>query len=376
MAAPVGEVPANANEHCPGTQSDEAGKSAACAGCPNASICKTMPKGPDPSVTEVGSKLAIVKHKLLVLSGKGGVGKSTFATQLAYALSSMEKQVGLLDVDICGPSVPRMTGTEGEEVHQSAQGWSPVYVDERLGVMSIGYMLPNLDDAVIWRGPRKNQLIKQFLKDVHWGEEGLDFLIVDTPPGTSDEHLSLVTYLKESEVDGAIIVTTPQEVSLSDVRKEINFCKKTGIPIIGLVENMSGFVCPHCNCGTDIFVGTTGGGKKVAEDYGIPFLGRLPLDPSLVQACEQGKSFFEPGAPDTQGRTAFKAVVARIIEEIELVNPEAGSGGCGAGACGRGACGGAGCSAAKAAGGCGAAKAAGGCGRAGGCCGGGGCGRA
>lgn len=171
-------------------------------------------------------KLSQVKHIILVLSGKGGVGKSTVSAQIAFTLASMNKQVGLLDVDICGPSIPRMLGLVGQEVHQSASGWSPVYVEDNLGVMSIGFMLPSNDDAIIWRGPRKNGLIKQFLTDVDWGQ--LDYLIIDTPPGTSDEHISIVQYLKSANVDGAIIVTTPQEVAMADVRKEINFCKKTG----------------------------------------------------------------------------------------------------------------------------------------------------
>jgi len=154
-------------------------------------------------------------------------------------------EVGLLDVDICGPSVPTMLGVVGHEVHQSGEGWSPVYVGD-LAVMSIGFLLNNQNDAVVWRGPRKNGLIKQFLLEVAWGD--LDFLVIDTPPGTSDEHLSLVDYLGCTSDDGAVIVTTPQEVALADVRKEISFCYKTKIPIVGVVENMSGFVCPHCSC--------------------------------------------------------------------------------------------------------------------------------
>ncbi len=172
------------------------------------------------------------------------MGKSTFSAQLSYALSAMEKQVGLLDIDICGPSVPKLMGLEGQQVHQSGAGWSPVYVEENLAVMSIGFLLDNPDDAVIWRGPKKNGLIKQFLRDVEWG--ALDFLVVDTPPGTSDEHLSITQYLKATHPDGAVVVTTPQELSLADVRKEINFCRKVGLPILGVVENMSGFVCPKC----------------------------------------------------------------------------------------------------------------------------------
>ena len=153
-----------------------------------------------------------IKHIILVLSGKGGVGKSSVSCQMAFSLAEQGKQVGLLDVDICGPSVPRMLGLVGHTVHQSASGWSPVYLEDRdnLGVMSIGFMLPNTDDAVIWRGPRKNGLIKQFLTDVDWG--ALDYLIIDTPPGTSDEHISIVQYLKGTALDGAVVVTTPQEV--------------------------------------------------------------------------------------------------------------------------------------------------------------------
>lgn len=231
------EVPKDANEGCVGPTSEAAGSASACAGCPNQAKCASgAGREVDPAIAEVENKLSAVKHKIMVLSGKGGVGKSTFSTQLAFTLASKGFQVGLLDVDICGPSVPHMCNLVGQEVHQSASGWSPVYVNDNLAVMSIGFMLPTADDAVIWRGPRKNGLIKQFLTDVEWGE--LDYLIIDTPPGTSDEHISLAQYLKTSKVDGAVVVTTPQEVSMADVRKELNFCKKTSIPVIGIVENM------------------------------------------------------------------------------------------------------------------------------------------
>ncbi|KAF5826414.1 P-loop containing nucleoside triphosphate hydrolase protein [Dunaliella salina] len=194
---------------CPGTSSQTAGKSAACAGCPNQSACATAPKGPDPDLAVIAARMRGIKHKILVLSGKGGVGKSTFSAQLAFALASKGKEVGLLDIDICGPSIPKMLGLEGQEIHQSNLGWSPVYVEDNLAVMSIGFMLPNPDDAVIWRGPRKNGLIKQFLKDVNWGE--LDYLIVDAPPGTSDEHITIAQCLQASSpADGAVIVSTPQ----------------------------------------------------------------------------------------------------------------------------------------------------------------------
>ncbi|CAF2100045.1 unnamed protein product [Brassica rapa subsp. narinosa] len=162
--------------------------------------------------------------------------------KLSFALAGMDHQVGLMDIDICGPSMPKILGLEGHEIHQSNLGWSPVYVEENLGVMSIGFMLPNSDEAVVWRGPRKNALIKQFLKDVYWRD--IDYLVVDAPPGTSDEHISIVQYLQATGIDGAIIVTTPQEVSLIDVRKEVSFCKKVGVPVLGVVENMSGLSQP------------------------------------------------------------------------------------------------------------------------------------
>jgi len=204
-----------------------------------------------------------VKNVIVVLSGKGGVGKSTVSTQLSLALRkngfkvsqtiSPQKhdsgfikniffiaQVGLLDIDLCGPSVPYLLGLEGRDIFQCSEGWVPIYTDESqtLAVMSIGFLLKNREDPVIWRGPKKTMMIRQFLTDVRWDE--LDYLIIDTPPGTSDEHITVMECLKEVGCHGAIIVTTPQEVALDDVRKEITFCKKTGIKIMGIVENMSG----------------------------------------------------------------------------------------------------------------------------------------
>ncbi|KAG0128981.1 P-loop containing nucleoside triphosphate hydrolase protein [Tuber indicum] len=289
-------------EHCPGPESQQAGKMDACAGCPNQQICATAPKGPDLDIPLIQARMATVAHKLLILSGKGGVGKSTFTTMLAYAFAQSPKtQVGVCDIDICGPSIPRMMGAENQSIHSSSSGWSPVYVADNLGVMSIQFMLPNQDDAIIWRGPKKNGLIKQFLKDVEWGD--LDFLLIDTPPGTSDEHLSINSYLKGSGVDGAVVVTTPQEVSLLDVRKEIDFCRKAGIKVLGIVENMSGFVCPNCEGESQIFHATTGGGRALATEMGIPFLGAVPLDPRIGIACDYGESFFDayPESPACEG---------------------------------------------------------------------------
>lgn len=182
-----------------------------------------------------------------------------------------------------------MLGLEGNDVHRSNSGWSPVYLEDNLAVMSIGFLLPTKDDPVIWRGPRKDGIIRQFLTDVLW--ENLDYLIIDTPPGTSDEHISIVNYLKETNMLGCIIVTTPQEVALSDVRKEVNFAKKSGIPVIGVVENMAGFVCPHCDCQSEIFPPISGGATKMCADMQIPLLAQVPLEPKLLMACEGGKAY-------------------------------------------------------------------------------------
>lgn len=301
-------------EHCPGPESERAGTADSCAGCPNQKICASAPKGPDPEIPLISARLEGIRHKILVLSGKGGVGKSTFTSLLAHAFATNEDTtVGIMDTDICGPSIPKMMGVEGETIHVSGAGWSPVWVMDNLGVMSIQFMLPNKDDAIIWRGPKKNGLIKQFLKDVEWGE--MDFLLVDTPPGTSDEHLSVNTFLKESGIDGAVVVTTPQETSLLDVRKEIDFCRKAGIRVLGLAENMSGYVCTSCKHVNRVFRPTTGGGKKLAEDMGIPFLGAVPLDPRIGIACDYGESYFDSFA-DSPACTAFMDVVKGVAKQL------------------------------------------------------------
>lgn len=256
-----------------------------------------------------------MKHKILVLSGKGGVGKSTFSTMLSHAFAlDSDKQVGLMDTDICGPSIPKMLGVEHETIHVTSTGWTPVYVSENLGVMSVQFMLPSRDEAVIWRGAKKNGLIKKFLMDVEWGP--LDMLIVDTPPGTSDEHLSVNSFVGASGVDGAVLVTTPQEVALLDVRKELDFCRKAKIPVLGLVENMSGFVCPKCTHKSEIFKATTGGAKTLAKEMDVPFLGSVPLDPRIGMACDYGESFFD-AYPDSPACAALQRVVERVQMEMK-----------------------------------------------------------
>eukprot|EP01120_Amphizonella_sp_Union-15-10_P017326 TRINITY_DN9594_c0_g1_i1.p1 TRINITY_DN9594_c0_g1~~TRINITY_DN9594_c0_g1_i1.p1 ORF type:complete len:321 (+),score=55.16 TRINITY_DN9594_c0_g1_i1:68-1030(+) len=307
--------PKTHEEKCVGPESEQAGKAEACQDCPNKTICETKPKGPDPDLAEISERMSKIKHKILVLSGKGGVGKSTFSSQLTLGLADLDKDVGILDIDICGPSIPKILGLEKPEdaVHMTASGWEPVYPRDNLAVMSVGFLLNSVDDAVIWRGPKKNGLIKQFLKDVLWDE--MDYLIVDTPPGTSDEHLSITQYLKNG-ITGAVVITTPQEVSLVDVRKEINFCRKVGIPIIGVVENMSGFVCPKCKNETKIFLPSTGGAVKMCRDLNVNFLGSIPLDPLIARCCDEGKSFILQ-APESPASKAYFQIINRIIGYVE-----------------------------------------------------------
>jgi Mrp family chromosome partitioning ATPase len=230
------------------------------------------------------ARLCRIDHKIMVMSGKGGVGKSTVAVNLAMGLMLAGKKVGLLDVDIHGPSVPTMLGLEGATIDQGPEGLLPVELGH-FKVMSMGFLLRNPDDAVIWRGPVKGGVIKQFLKDVAWGD--LDYLIIDAPPGTGDEPLSVCQLI--NPIDGAVVVTTPQRVAAMDVRKSITFCAQVGMKVLGVVENMSGFVCPKCGEVTHIL--RSGGGKRMADDMGVPFLGSIPIDPSVAEAGDLGQAF-------------------------------------------------------------------------------------
>ncbi|CAH0388677.1 unnamed protein product [Bemisia tabaci] len=254
-----------------------------------------------------------VKHIILVLSGKGGVGKSTVSTQLALALKDKGFKVGLLDVDLCGPSVPHLLNLEDQEVHQCPEGWVPVYTDQdqRLAVMSIGFLLKSKNDSIIWRGPKKTGMIKQFLTDVYW--QDIDYLIIDTPPGTSDEHITVMENVRQLPCDGAILVTTPQAVAIEDVRKELTFCRKTSIPILGIVENMSGFVCPHCSTCSNIF--SSGGGKSLAEYASVPFLGAIPIDPRVGVTGQSVVSTL----PNSPVANAFSSIVNQLtVESMEI----------------------------------------------------------
>lgn len=243
-----------------------------------------------------------------VLSGKGGVGKSSVTTQLALSLSLTGASVGVLDIDLTGPSIPRMFGIESSKVTQAPGGWIPVPIHSStphrgsLRCMSLGFLLRERGDAVVWRGPKKTAMVRQFLSDVLWGD--LDYLLIDTPPGTSDEHISLVETLLSStrrdQLKGAVVVTTPQAISTSDVKKELNFCKITNIKVIGVVENMSGFVCPNCSECANIF--SKGGGEVMAREFNVRFLGSVPIDPQFVVLVETGKKPVYPVGTQVNGK--------------------------------------------------------------------------
>jgi ATP-binding protein involved in chromosome partitioning len=255
------------------------------------------------------ARLCRIKHKLMVLSGKGGVGKSTVAVNLATALAMAGQRVGLLDVDIHGPSVPKLLHLEGTPIGGSEETISPVKVEYPTGslsVMSIGFLLRTRDDAVIWRGPMKYGAIKQFLKDVEWGE--LDYLVVDSPPGTGDEPLAVAQLIEKA--DGAIVVTTPQQIAVQDVRRCIVFCRQLKLPVLGVVENMSGFTCPKCGELVRIF--GADGGRVMAEEMGVPYLGAIPIAPEIVVSGDRGTPMVQ-SQPDSETAKAFGAIVRTLL---------------------------------------------------------------
>jgi len=255
-----------------------------------------------------------IKHTILVLSGKGGVGKSTIATNCAVALASRKLKTGLLDIDIHGPSVPTLLGIEKAGLQATNHNTIiPIQYNDYLKVISVGFMLSDNKEAVIWRGPLKYNLIKQFLSDVEWDE--LDFLIIDSPPGTGDEPLSVAQLVKNPT--GAIIVTTPQNVSTIDVKKSITFCHKLNIPVLGVVENMSGFVCPHC--GKETFIFRKGGGSEISREMGVPFLGIIPLDPLIVENSDAGRPFAQSANINASAsQKHFEEIISSLLQSITV----------------------------------------------------------
>ncbi|MEM4521896.1 MAG: Mrp/NBP35 family ATP-binding protein [Nitrososphaeria archaeon] len=260
----------------------------------------------------VRKRMDKVKHKIAVISGKGGVGKSTFTVNLAIAFAAKghTDRVGILDSDFHGPSVPKMLGIRGQMISSDSDGILPLIGPLGIRVVSTEFILPDENTPVIWRGPLKMNAIRDFLSEIAWGE--LDFLLIDLPPGTGDEPLSIAQLLPD--LDGVVVLTIPSQVSQSVVKKSVNFARRLNLPIIGIVENMSGFICP--NCGTKIDIFQTGGGKRIAEELSIPFLGSIPIDQRICEDSDKGKPFILEHK-DSPAAKAFMEIVDKIEKFLE-----------------------------------------------------------
>ena len=253
----------------------------------------------------IKEKLARIRNILIVMSGKGGVGKSTVAVNLAVGLAQSGFKTGLMDIDLHGPSTLKMLGLEDKPINSAGALLIPLSFNQELKVISMASLLENPDTAVIWRGPLKIGAIKQFIADVLW--EDLDYLIIDSPPGTGDEPLTIAQLIPQAK---SVIVTTPQQISILDIRKSITFCRQTNMDVLGIIENMSGLTCPHCGEAIDLF--SYGGGEKTAEEMSVPFLGRIPIDPKIVAACDQGRPFIlDPATAES-----FSPILERIIVQV------------------------------------------------------------
>jgi len=253
-------------------------------------------------------KMSRIKNKIIVMSGKGGVGKTTIAVNIAHALAVSGLKVGVLDTDLHGPNIAKMLGIEKKVIFGIDTGIAPVEVMPNLSAVSIALIGYDQDQPVIWRGPLKMGVIKQFLSDVIWGD--LDYLIIDSPPGTGDEPLSVCQLI--TDVTGAVIVTTPQDVAVLDARKTILFAQQLNIPVLGVIENMSGLICPHCKKEIDLF--KAGGGEKAARELKVPFLGRIPIEPEMVISGDEGKPYISCGK-ETKAAAAINDIIKKIIKK-------------------------------------------------------------
>ena len=258
---------------------------------------------------KLSESLGKIKHVVIVMSGKGGVGKSTVSSNLAAAIAMKGFRTGIMDVDIHGPNIPKMFGLEDEQIAVEDNKLVPAVAAHGLKVMSMAFLLPEKDAPVAWRGPVKMGAIRQFIEDVAWGD--LDYLVIDMPPGTGDEAISIIQLIPKA--DGMVVVTTPQEVALLDSRKSIVFSAQVAIPVIGIVENMSGFVCPHCGERSDIF--KTGGGERTAKEMGVQFLGRVPIEPGIVMSGDSGMPIVA-SAPDSASAKAFAEIADRVLRTV------------------------------------------------------------
>ncbi len=263
-----------------------------------------------PEEPKIVVNLRRIKRKIMIMSGKGGVGKSTIAANLAAGLALRGYRVGLLDCDIHGPTIPTIFGLESQRPDVNEEGILPIQVLPNLSVMSVGFLLGDKDSPIIWRGPAKMGAIKQFLEEVNWGT--LDFLIIDLPPGTGDEPLSVAQLIPNC--DGSVLVTTPQDVALISVRKSIKFSEKLKVPIIGLVDNMHGLVCPHCGKSIEVF--GTGGVEKASSDFNIPILARLPIEPKVAEMEDKGTIVQGLLEHSTEWQKNFEAVVNAVEKTL------------------------------------------------------------
>ena len=285
-----------------------------CSGCAGENTCSTKEKE-DHEDNRLAQRLSHIKNKIMVMSGKGGVGKSTVTVNLAASLALQGFEVGILDADLHGPDIPRMCGVENRAVTGHKDGISPIKVFKGLRVISMGLLSQDPDKAIVWRGPLKHRAIQQFLADVSWGD--LDYLVIDLPPGTGDEPLSIAHLVKD--VDGAVIVTTPQDVALLDSRKAVNFSRLINVPLLGIVENMSGMACPNCGEKIDLF--KVGGGAKAARELKVPYLGNIPIDPRMVIRCDAGKPFVLDPEPSSVKR-AFERLARTVVKAGEITENE------------------------------------------------------
>jgi Mrp family chromosome partitioning ATPase len=263
-----------------------------------------------PEDVKLMRKLSKIKHTIVVMSGKGGVGKSTVTVNLAVGLAMRGFEVGILDADIHGPNIPKMLKIEDMELSADDNGIYPAIVPPHLKVMSMAFLSPDRDQPIIWRGPMKMGAIRKFIEDVYWGD--LDYLIVDLPPGTGDEPLTIAQLIPNA--NGSIIVTTPQDVALLDSRKTVVFSEGLHLPVVGVVENMAGLICPHCGKEIDLF--KIGGGEKAAKELEVPFLGRVPIDPDVVNTGDEGVPIVAAN-PDSPAAKAFDSIIEKVIEFSE-----------------------------------------------------------
>jgi ATP-binding protein involved in chromosome partitioning len=260
---------------------------------------------------EVRENMKDIKHKIIILSGKGGVGKTTVATNLAISFAKKGLQAGLLDVDIYGPNVPKLLGLEGEHPMVGENRIHPIIGPSNVKVMSMGFLLRNRDDAVAWRGPLVARVINQFLSDVEWGK--VDTLVVDLPPGTGDEILSILQLIPD--IDGVCIVTTPQDVAVLDARRAVQLVQKMNVPVLGIIENMTKFVCPECGKSYSIF--GSGFASQASKDYDVDYLGGLPLDPRVAELSDKGTPFVSDDT-NSEVSQAFDELVKKLSKKIGI----------------------------------------------------------